>query len=552
MAVGIVDRLEVVGIDHQQGEFVAVPRRTQHLVFDQFPEHALVVKIGQRIARCVVLQILGVFVDCLDRADDIEQRGENALHHQQPHRVCLVLRLHADADDAADHRRIDQQRLDLHIDIRRAKFRHAPGGVGDVVPDPNRAAALEMFGALQYLLQAGFANPLGDVGGAVAPEDFEVVGFFGNLEHREHQVGRHHAVDIEDQAADVIAPVLDDLRGEHEFFEQADFEFQHVLVDGDGPDALGKLPDFACHRVEFGETKVDLPGFQRAQVGDPVDGPDVGGQLVDRRFEAASNVEHHQEGHDQHDRHNRGKGIGKAGPVRSNGRRNVLLHVDDAEDVADCGIHVALEADFLRVERIDDADHVARVQAQALAVCQGVADCIVRRFLGNVAEQGADLRPAIYVDLARAVIDGFLNRAEEAVELPTIPAGAHQLEHGVEGEFGEFGGVFDGIVAHRALVDGRNHEQRGGEDRDGKDAAGAEQKPLDAAQGVHRVAGMAIRKGIVGLCSGRHQPAVGLRLRACCASRPRNAMAISKAARVKVSTSANSASLRLRASSSPR
>jgi hypothetical protein len=71
VAVVVVDQLEVVEVDQQQTEAVTMALGAADLVGTQFPEDALVEQVGQRVAGRVVLQVAGVFVDRLDRTDQV-------------------------------------------------------------------------------------------------------------------------------------------------------------------------------------------------------------------------------------------------------------------------------------------------------------------------------------------------------------------------------------------------------------------------------------------------------------------------------------------------
>ena len=76
VAVRVVDDLEVVEVDQQQAELVAVARCTVDLVTAS-SRSALVEEVGQRVAWRST-EIAGIFVDRLHRADHVEQRGQHA------------------------------------------------------------------------------------------------------------------------------------------------------------------------------------------------------------------------------------------------------------------------------------------------------------------------------------------------------------------------------------------------------------------------------------------------------------------------------------------
>ena len=56
MAPGVVDVLEIVQVEHEQGKLVPVPLGSAHFVFQHFVEVAPVVQPCQRIVRGVILQ----------------------------------------------------------------------------------------------------------------------------------------------------------------------------------------------------------------------------------------------------------------------------------------------------------------------------------------------------------------------------------------------------------------------------------------------------------------------------------------------------------------
>ena len=128
MTVGIVDALEVVEIKDEQGEFVVVAGGALRLVAKQFPENTLIVEVGQGIPRGIKLQVLGVLVDRLGGADNVEQSSENAVDHQGTNRI-LHLPGDAEADSACNTRGFQQQGFALQAAVREGLFFRVRSGL---------------------------------------------------------------------------------------------------------------------------------------------------------------------------------------------------------------------------------------------------------------------------------------------------------------------------------------------------------------------------------------------------------------------------------------
>ena len=218
-----------------------------------------------------MLQVLGVLVDRLDRADQVQQRSENAADDHVPHIVLRHHRLHADADDAADLRRFQQQRLGLHLDVVRAQFRQRAFAVGDVVRDRQQRAVAEECMVMQLPAQDRLEQAHRLRRRRIAPEHLAFVRFFLDAEDRYQRIGINDRIDFQKQVLDEFAPVAHHVRGDDEFFQQPDLEFEHALIDRDAPDLLHQQRHVVEGLIEFLEAEIDLAHIEMVEVLDGID-----------------------------------------------------------------------------------------------------------------------------------------------------------------------------------------------------------------------------------------------------------------------------------------
>ena len=122
MAVLVVDGLEIVQINYQQGKGVLVPVGPPGFVADQLPEHPLIVEMGQRVPGGVVFQIPGVFVNGLYRAHQVDEGGENAVQDDMVDGIHRQVGLDPDADNAAHFGGLKKQRFGAQFEIFLGEF----------------------------------------------------------------------------------------------------------------------------------------------------------------------------------------------------------------------------------------------------------------------------------------------------------------------------------------------------------------------------------------------------------------------------------------------
>jgi len=92
---------------------------------------------------------------------------------------------------------------------------------------------------------------LGHGRGGAIPENFQVKKLVVDLENGKEHVGVKHLIDIHHQVIHVLPPVPDDVRGNDEFFQEADFELEHVLIHRDSPQLAHQFLDRLKNAPQF-------------------------------------------------------------------------------------------------------------------------------------------------------------------------------------------------------------------------------------------------------------------------------------------------------------
>jgi len=126
---------------------------------------------------------------------------------------------------------------------------------------------------------------------------------------------------------------------------------------------------------------------------------------------------------------------------------------DGAEHGADLGILVAAQAALFGDERIDVTDGTFAVEVAGLAVRQCSDHLGIRcRLLDLIVEIGDDLA-AVDLDAQPGIAAGALGRAQEGFGLFALPAVAHHLVHGAEGDPRHGVGGTHGVAPDRLVQD---------------------------------------------------------------------------------------------------
>ena len=199
--------------------------------------------------------------------------------------VLELVGVHADADDAADLRRFDEEGLDAQADLALGQM-NPPFVEDHVVVQRARGEFAEARMLDERLADVALHHLAGLRRRRTEPEQFQVEQLVVDLEHREQHVRAHHAVDRHQQLADVFAPVLDDVGGDDELLEQADLELEDVLVDGDAAQLGQQFVETAEHPVQLVEAEVVPVERDVAQVAHRVDVVEALLDRVDRALEA--------------------------------------------------------------------------------------------------------------------------------------------------------------------------------------------------------------------------------------------------------------------------
>ena len=274
-----------------------------HLVPQKLPEHPLVQQVGERIARGVVLQILVVLVDRLDGADHVQKGGQDAVDDQRADRIDRDPGLHADADHAADLRRLDEERFGLQLDLFPVQVQHGAVRIDDVVHHLDVGRGDQRVFFFPHPLIDGLLDQFpGRIGGGVEPEDVDVVDHLFHLEDAEDGVGGHDLVDLAKQVTHPLLPVTDGLGGDDEALQHLDLELQHLLADGHVLDAGDEGVEFGEDVVQFPKPEVLAFQLQRGQIRHVVDAAHLAPQDVEGRTDVPVDVAGDEKRHQKRDR----------------------------------------------------------------------------------------------------------------------------------------------------------------------------------------------------------------------------------------------------------
>ena len=166
--------------------------------------------------------------------------------------------MNADTDDAADFRLVDEEGLDSQGHLGLGQLDHRRAGIGDVMMDGKRAAIGKIGHLHQFLTNVVLHAGTRFWRGRAKPEDLQIEHLVVDLEDREQRMRRQNRIDVDQQAADVLAPVADDVGGNDEFFQQTNLESQDLLVHGDAAQLVEQASQSLVDAIEFDKTEIAL------------------------------------------------------------------------------------------------------------------------------------------------------------------------------------------------------------------------------------------------------------------------------------------------------
>ena len=448
MAVVVVDQLEVVEIDQQHAEAVAMPLGTADFVGGQLPEHALIEQVGEGVAGGVVLQIARVFVDRLDRTDHVEQGGQHAFDDQIAGFIFQHAGLHTNTDDAADFGFIDKERLDPQRHFVVAQHHGRRLRVGNVMVNGKQAPFGKIIGFVQRVADVLLHALTRFEGRRAVPEHFQIEHFLVDLENGKQGMRRQDGVDVDQQTADVVAPVAHHLGGDDEFFQQADLESENVLVHRDVTQFRQQVAQGGIDAVQFDKPEITLGHRQGFQIGNGINLFEFFLQLLHALLDPPANPPHRCTGEETGNRQQQGKRPQQF-LARLGQQAGILLtHFDCPQGRPLLHVVVAFEAAPIGHQRIDMARFAIAVDALRHPAGQHLAQGVIQRRLGDDAVQLLHRGAAVDLHLHAVVAPGIGDIAQKIVCLAAAPALAHQLVHGRKSDAGSRFGCPRSVVAH--------------------------------------------------------------------------------------------------------